>query len=165
MATYLQYADESLQITGEYPNARDANARLHTMHATFVQTATTIAQTILECELPRLMPGKVIVHPQLSWIRADDADANADLHIGYRAYTDSTGAAVVADDNYWLDNVDVGGGNIQGLWPAITGVTTAGARPLMFDAQDGLRIVVMIDTAMPNATDVIEVVVVYSTVD
>ena len=162
MATYLQYADESKEITGEYPRGLDVGGRLHAVHGTFVQTATTIAQTILECELPRTLPGRIIVHPELSWLRADDADANADLHLGYRAYRDQSGATVVADDNFWLDNVDVGGGNIQGLVAGITGVTTAGARPSMFDAQDGLRIVIMIDTAMPNATDVIEAHIVYS---
>lgn len=162
MATQVQYADESIQVTDEYPSGLDVGARMHTLHATFVQTAATIADTILEMELPRLLPGKVIVHPQLSWLRADDADTNADLHIGYREYRDANGDIQVADDDYWMGNADVGGGALQGLWPSITGITTAGARPSKFDAQDGLRIVVMVDTAMFNAADVVEVVVVYS---
>lgn len=165
MATYVQYAAESEQVLDEYPTGLMVGGRLHVCHGVFTQTAATIAEAILECEMPRLLPGKVVVYPMLSWIRADDADANADLHLGYRAYVDSTGTTQVADDNYWMDNVDVGGGDKQGLWPAITGVTTAGARPATFDAQDGLRIVVMIDTAMPNATDVIEVAVVYAHID
>ena len=162
MATYTQYADASKQVTGEYPSSMDVEGRLHVMHAKFTQTATTIGQAILECECPPLLMGKVAVYPHLSWLRADDADVNANLSIGYRAYTNSSGVVVVADDDYWIVDADVGGGALQGAWSAITGVSTAGAQPAIFDAQDGLKIVITVDTAMPNATDVIEVVVVYS---
>lgn len=165
MATYLQYADDAKQITGEYPTGLMYGARLHTSHGVFTQTATTIAQTTLECELPRLMPGKVVVYPAMSWLRADDADAGALLKLGYRTYNDSNLVAQVADDDYWMVAVAVGAGNIQGLWPAVSGVTTAGARPAVFDAQDGLRIFASVTVAMPNATDIIELVVVYSHID
>lgn len=165
MATYLQYADSSKQILGEYPSAVLVGARLHTCHATFVQTATTIAQTTLECELPRLLPGKVMVYPHMSWLRADDADAGALLAMGHRTYRDSTDTAIAALSTYWMTAVAVGAGDIQGLWPAISGVTTAGARPGTFDAQDGLRIFLTITVAMPNAADVIDVVVVYAHID
>lgn len=164
MATVNRYsAQHPTTLSGNTPGIY--NARLHVMYDQYTFTAEEGAADTIEIDFPRLLPGKVVIFPQLSWVRADDADANGDLHLGYRAYRDSAGDTQVADDNYWLDNVDVGGGDKQGLIPAITGVTTAGARPLVFDAQDGLRIFMTLDTGNANVGDIYSVCIVYAHID
>lgn len=160
MATDVQ-TPHHVTTLDEYPSALYNAAPLHVMWDLYTAAdaggTTNGARTI---EFPRLLPGKVVIFPELSMLVSDDMDASADLHIGHRAYVDSNGDTQAEDDNEWLDNVDSGGGAINATWADVTGYTSIGAR--VYDAQDGLRIFVTIDTADINANDTILLVVVYA---
>lgn len=103
----------------------------------------------------RLPPGKVRVHTDLCRVVCPVGTATADLHVGYAAYTGGDGVAVVADDNAFADNVDVGGGAIDAAFSLPAGGF------LEFDSLDGVDIEVMIDTANSPAAGDLVVSVVY----
>lgn len=153
------YTANRKETLGEYPLALITGGRYKVMHDTYTYAAAGAIGDVIT--FPKLLAGRVVVYPMMSWIRADDADTNAVLALGHNAYVNRAGTTVAANTAYWMTAVAVGAGNIQGLWPAITGITTAGARPGEFDAQDGLEIVMTISTAAANSTDVYELVVVY----
>src|SRR3972149_2817358 len=75
-----------------------------------------------EVNLLRLPPGRLTIFSQLSRIEATQEAVNADLHLGFRAYTEPDGDAVAEDDNAFLDNADAGGGAISSVFllPAVT---------------------------------------------
>lgn len=128
---------------------------------TFPSALGATAHTIYFAALPA---GKIQIIPHLSKLYADDADANADLHLGFDAYVGVDGVTVAADDNFWMDNVDVGTAAINAVWTGVTGITAAGALDVEFNTLRGLIPTVMIDTADSNAGDVIRLHIVYSVV-
>lgn len=106
----------------------------------------------------------VMVHPQLSLFGCSAMVATADLHLGYR-YIDPDTNLEVHDDNFWLDNVDAGGGAIvTDLLGDITGVVAAGLVPAsnVFKTRDGLDIEAMVDTANIEPTDTITLLMFFS---
>jgi len=102
-----------------------------------------------EVNLIRMEPGKRRILIDLCRIVASQMVATADLHLGYRAYTKYDGTAVVADDNAFLDNADVGGGDIDSAWvlPAVGYFDV--------DSKTNFIIYAMIDTANIEDTDTI----------
>ena len=118
---------------------------------TFTAAAGATAHTIYFAPLPA---GRIIVIPHLSKLIADDADATADLHMGYDSYVRYDTVTVAADDNFWLDNVDIGAGAVNAVLTAVTGVTAAGALPAEFNTLKGLTPTLMVDTADQNIGDV-----------
>jgi hypothetical protein len=105
-----------------------------------------------------------MVHPQLSLFGCSAMTATADVHLGYR-YIHPTTNAEVHDDNFWLDNVDAGGGAIVAdLLGDITGVVAAGLVPAsnVFRTRDGMDIEVMVDTAVMDVGSTIMLMMVYS---
>ena len=108
-----------------------------------------------EFNLFTLPPGRLIILPRLSQINTTQFEATADLHLGYRSYTDENGLTVAEDDNAFMDNVDVGGGALSGVWSAITGVVTA--EPYEIQTVNGLTLFVMIDTADIENADTLSV--------
>jgi hypothetical protein len=149
----IVYTANHKNRTTEYPLALTTGGRIH-----YMQDSVTIAGTegtaTMSVTFPKLLPGKVVVIPAISWMRADDAQAGALLALGYNAFVDSAGVTQPAVLNYWLSAAAVGAGDLQGLIPAITGVTTAGARPATFDAQDGLEVVMTVTVANADVGDV-----------
>lgn len=108
-------------------------------------------------KMVRLPAGHIRVHPGLSYYSASAMTATADLHIGFAAYNNQDGTAVAADDNYFADNVDIGGGADTWLvFPLPTGVA-----PVEFDSRDGIDIEVLIDTANCDLNDTIELWIAY----
>lgn len=65
-----------------------------------------------EVNLCKLPSGSVRVLTHLSRYLTSQYAASADLHLGFRAYTEPDGDVVAEDDNAYADNVDVGGGAI-----------------------------------------------------
>lgn len=112
-----------------------------------------------EFNLFTLPPGKLIILPRLSEIITTAFEATADLHLGYRSYRDENGLLVAEDDNAFMDNVDVGGGALAGVWASITGavVTT----PYTIETVSGLTLFVMIDTADIENADTLSVTCAY----
>ena len=103
-----------------------------------------------EVDLILLPPGRLRIYPDLSRIVTTQFGASADLHLGYRAYTEPDGDAVVEDDNAFLDNADAGGGALDEAWvlPAVG--------YLEVNTKEGLQIFAMIDAGNIEADDTIE---------
>ena len=160
MATAV-YSDNHQETLNEYPSALYTGTGLRYMYDTYTALtaggSTGGARTI---DFPRLLPGKVIVFPQLCHIDSTDQEAGADLHIGHRAYVNSSRVTVAEDDDEWAADVDSGGGALNGFWADLTGATLVA--PAVYDAQDGLRIFVTIDTGDISIGDTVTLVVVYA---
>lgn len=103
-----------------------------------------------EVNLFVLPPGYVSVYSYLSHLFTSAFVATADLHLGYRAYTDSDGSAVVADDNAFLDNADVGGGALDITWLLPTGYVKE------LDSMSGVTVYAMVDTANIEDADTLD---------
>ena len=103
--------------------------------------------TVSLCKLP---PGRIRIYPDFCRHITTAFEANADLHLGYAAYTNEAGTAVSADDNAFLDNADAGGGALDAAWvlPAIGYVD--------FNTQGGLVIQAMVDTGDMAVTDTLD---------
>ncbi len=115
-------------------------------------------QGVGEINLIKLPSGKIRIYPNLcEIITSPTFTATVDLHIGYRAYTDPEAStpAVIADDNYFADNLDPAT-VLKQSWPL----------PLIhpvFNTRDGFEIFIMLDTSTGlEDDDVIEGCVVYS---
>lgn len=105
----------------------------------------------------RLPAGKVRVYTNLCRIVCPIGTATADLHVGWAAYVSgATGLAVVADDNGFADNLDVGGAAIDAAFTLPAG----GIKD--FDSADGVDIEIMVDTAASPAAGDARVIVVFS---
>jgi len=118
-------------------------------------TAAGATGTAKMCRLPA---GKVRVYQNLCRIVCPIGTATADLHVGYAAYVSgATGLAVVADDNFFADNLDVGGAAIDAAFtlPLVTPFSD-------FDSADGIDIEIMVDTAASPAAGICYVVVVFT---
>ena len=160
MATAV-YSDHHKETLDEYPSAIYTGGGFRVMYDTYTALtaggSTDGARTI---EFPRLLPGKVIIFPQLCHIDSSDQEAGADLHIGHLAYVNSSRVTVAADDDEWAADVDSGGGALNSFWADLTGATLTA--PAVYDAQDGLRISVTIDTGDISIGDTVSIVVVYA---
>ena len=149
-ASSTQYAR---QIAGKTPWAdlADGKAKFSYTHALGAGTG--------EVNLIWLPPGQITVFHTASLIRASQMVANADLHLGHRAYYDPVaGATVAEDDNEWLDNSDVGGGAIDSalVLPAAPAAWT------VYNTQGGLIVYATIDTANMEDGDTINGYIRYS---
>ena len=95
-----------------------------------------------EINLLILPAGNITIISELSRRASSQFAASADLHLGYRAYTEPDGDAVVADDNAFGDNEDAGGGALtHAAWtlPAAPGLTS-------IDSRSGLTLYAMVDS-------------------
>src|SRR3990172_9848375 len=106
----VQYTDQTNSAEKVAPNII---GKVHIARFSYVHSAGAGTGEVNLIELPA---GKITIYPDLSRIVTTAFAATADLHLGYRAYTDSAGVAVVADDNAFLDNADVGGGALDQAW-------------------------------------------------
>jgi len=139
-----------------FADVSDVDTRLRVSYFSYTHTATEGAGTG-EVNLVRIQAGRIKVLSDLCRLVSSDMAANADLHLGFRAYTDeSAGTAVAEDDNAFADNLDAGGGALDQTWPlpAVGGIT-------LLDSQEGITIFALIDTGNIEDTDTIEGYVVY----
>jgi hypothetical protein len=109
-----------------------------------------------EINLIVLPPGRILIFPDLSRIVTTQFAASADLHLGFRAYTENDGDAVSEDDNAFLNDADAGGGALDSAWvlPAI------GYQ--VFDTRGGLIIYAMVDAGNIEDNDTIDGWVAYT---
>lgn len=127
------------------------------MRASSASLTFTSAGVTGTAKLIRLPAGKLRVYTDLCRFVCPAGTATADAHIGYAAYVSgATGLAVVADDNAFLDNSDIGGGAID------TAFVLPAVGYFDFDSADGVDIELMIDTAASPAAGECWVLVVYS---
>ena len=111
-----------------------------------------------EVNLLALPPGLYHIFPELSYISCSQFEANADLHLGHRAFYKADGTLVAEDDDEWSANSDVGGAARSGPWTGgfETGFNgTTSQAHADYDAATGLTIYVMIDTGDIAAGDTI----------
>jgi hypothetical protein len=105
-----------------------------------------------DVNLTRLPPGKIRILASACYVATSAFAANADLHIGLRAYTNSVGTAVAEDDNLLLDNADAAtGGNLSAGFATLT---VAGY--IEIDSREGVVVYGMIDTGNIEDTDTID---------
>lgn len=127
------------------PSARDAWGKLNM--AAFSYTHAAGAGTG-EVNLALLPAGHITINAILSRVITTAYAANADLHLGYRSYTEPDGDVIAADDNAFLDNADAGGGALDSTWllPATDYLTEINSAGL-------LTIYGMVDTGNIEDTD------------
>lgn len=103
-----------------------------------------------EINLIELPAGRITVYPDLSRLVSSAFAANADLHLGYRAYTGADNVAVVEDDNAFGDNLDAGGGALDQAW------TLPAVGYFRFNSRNGVLIYAMVDTGNIEDGDTID---------
>lgn len=110
-----------------------------------------------EVNLVILPEGKTTVYSQWSFVATSAMAAGADLHLGFRAYTEPDGDLVVEDDNAFMDNGDAATGITHAAFPlpAAPGVTHFNYGKSTTGISRGLVIYGMIDTGNIEDTDTI----------
>lgn len=149
------------QLKG-WGNASNVYGRMKHVYVDYVHTEAAGVYTL---NLVRIPERNIMVHPQLGLFGCSQMVSTADVHLGY-VYTTPAGV-LTADDNFWMDNVDAGGGAITtDLFGDITGVVAAGLVPAsnVFTTQDGLLITCTVDTANIEVGDTITLFLPYSVV-
>jgi len=128
------------------------------LRASSASLTFTAAGATGTAKIIRLPAGKLRVITDLCRIfTAQAGSTNSDLHVGYAAHVSgTTGLAVIADDNAFADNLDVGGAALDAAF------SLPAAGYFDFDSADGVDIEVMIDTAAGPATGEMWVLVVYT---
>lgn len=104
-----------------------------------------------EVNLVRLPVGQITIFSEFSRLASSQFVATADLHLGFRSYTEPDGDVIATDDNAFADNLDAGGGAItHAAWPvpSAPGLTH-------INSKTGLTIYAMVDTANIEDTDTI----------
>jgi len=144
----------------EYTNQVDGNKKAAPFHDKPVRYAPfsythAAGAGIGEVNLVRLLPGRIVVLPDLSRLVTSAFAANADIHIGTRAFTNPDGTAVAEDDNRFADNEDAGGGALDKAFPL-----PAGGKETL-DSRDGVIVYAMIDTGNIEDNDTIDGYVAY----
>ena len=110
----------------------------------------------------KLPAGTIRIYPQLSYLLTGNTSvATADLHVGYAAHTTQAGVAVVADDNAFLDNGDLGGAVLSGVLLLPTVATSIYTE---LDSQEGVDITITVDTANASIGETIQLVIAYTKV-
>lgn len=145
-ATYLAQAGGSAKVP-----LRDFGGKLRIAHFTYTHTA---GAGVGEINLVKLPAGKKKILNLLSHFRTSAMVATADGDVGYRAYTNTVGVAVVADPNALGDGLDVATGGDLGLPLPAVGY-------LDLDSSDEVTIFVDINTANIEDTDTIDGYIVY----
>lgn len=129
--------------------------RVASMEAIYTHAAAQGAGTG-ELNLFQLPAGKIRVFPDQSWVVTSQYALNADLHIGFRSYTEPEGTVVAEDDNAFLDNADVGGAALdQALTLPATGF-------LDINSRNPVTIYAMIDTGNIETGDTLWVYMAYT---
>lgn len=105
-------------------------------------------------KLGMLPAGRIFIIPQLCRLVTTQFAANADIHIGYAAHTDLSGATVSADDNAFYDNGDAGGG-------VLDVALTLPVEGLELNSREGIVIEAMIDTGNIETDDTISLMMAY----
>ena len=142
--TYADQTDEPLQ------SAKGGAELIIFETETYTHSAGASTGEINLCVLPA---GKITVFPFLSSVVTTAFASNADLHIGYRAYTEADGDTVVEDDNAFADNLDAGGGALN--------IVLSATGALQFDTPSGLHVFGMVDTGNIEDDDTIKLYIAY----
>lgn len=149
---------QSLQYNprAKFPADQTTNpgTRLHELAASLVFTAagfTTAATGDLS--LLTLPPGRLRIRLDLSRVKCPAGTTNADLDIGFAAYTKPDGTTQTAQANGLADSLDVGGG-------ALDQNLSAGTVSLV-DSASGVDVVASFDTANSPASGTLLVQIVY----
>jgi len=150
----IQYDNES--SGGAVKTAATNHGVLHMYKCTYVFTG---AGNPTAFPIGMLPAGSITVFPALSWLNCDDAAATADLDVGYGAFVNEDGTAVVADPNGWFDSVDIGTAAKYIPWTGTGGILTTG--PVQYNSKEGIPVTISSDTADQEVGDVVDVYVAY----
>ena len=151
---------EYAQQTGFIGGAMNAGRGLQHMAFSYTHALGAGTGEVNLCILPA---GFIRTFSGLSALDTSAVAANADIHLGFRAYTEPDGDVVAVDDNFFLDNGDAATGGAMTLIPAAPGVSVFRVRHSNGDYKGkGLVIYAMIDTGNIEDTDTIAGFIVYS---
>lgn len=149
----VKSVEYTLQTDAAQKAPVDVMAKMHVARFSYTHSAGAGTGEINLLEMPA---GRITIYSDLSRIICSQMAANADLHLGHRAYTKSDGTAVVEDDNAFLDNADAGGGALDQAWVLPAGGTT------QIDSRNGFVLYAMVDTGNIEDTDTISGWVAYT---
>lgn len=155
MAITTQLSDQLTNLDASpsvIENSHNLHGRLRVAFFSFTQSGTGDAGSSFEAV--RLPPGKVRLLGSLCNIEAAVAGASAKMDVGWDAYLDLDGTAVVADPDGILDNEDVdtlAHKTLAGSTVAI-GKITAGTKA--FESRDGVSIRLTFPVALADAETV-----------
>ena len=153
--TSIQYDNESTGNNNK--TALVDRSNLHMYHCTYVATTAGVGAAYPIGLLPA---GEITIHPSLSRLVSSAYVSTADIDVGYAAYVEEDGTAVVADPNGWFDSVDAGGGAKDLPWSASPGILTTG--PVTYESQEGIPITFSVDTADMSIGDTLDLYVAYT---
>jgi hypothetical protein len=100
----LQYAAQTSNPPVK-AEAHAAYAKLRAFRVNFTQVGAGSDGSI--ARLLKLPPGKITFFGDNSWLRTSDMGTNRVMDVGWAAYRDQNGEAVVADDNGLHDDQDI----------------------------------------------------------
>lgn len=143
MAVTTQYSTEYDQVYVDQPptllNPTEIHGRVRVAYVTHVQSGAGDATSSVA--LFKLPPGRVRLLLGSSFLYVNWTTASATLDLGWDAYTDLSGTAVVADPNGLADGIDV---DTVGLRSGEDLVTLAAILALggskVFESKDGVVI-------------------------
>ena len=150
----VQYDNEN--SGGAVKTSLEDKSNLHIYHCSY--TATT-AGTGAAYPIGKLPAGQITIHPSLSRLVTSAFVSTADLDVGYAAYTEEDGTAVVADPNGWFDSVDVGGGTKDIAWNGTGGIL---AGPVTYNSKEGITVTFSVDTADMSIGDTVDMYIAYT---
>jgi hypothetical protein len=142
-------SDYSKEVTAPIRKTVAANGVQVKKFATYTHALGTGTGAVNLGTLPQ---GTYWVYPYLSTIVTSAWEANADVHLGYRAYLKTDGTTATEDDNAFADNVDAAtGGTFNLTLP-----------PVLIEAAEPVVIFALIDTGDIANDDTLDVHLAYA---
>lgn len=138
MAVTAELSDQLTNVTAD-PVVLEDTTSLHGRKriAYFSHTQAAAGDANSTVDVVKLPAGKVRVFFQDSLIEHNWTTALVDMNVGWAAYTDSDGVAVVADPNGIDSAIDV---DTAGTFVPGSAVAAGTAKTMVFDSQDGVTL-------------------------
>ena len=150
----LMANQKDADATGARADSLAVDAKLHAAYVLYTHAAAQGNGTG-EIDMVRLPPGRLRIINDLCRVVSSAMAANADLHIGTRAFTNLDGTAVAEDDNRFADNLDAGGGVLDQIWPLPLGGVVE------LNSREGIDVYCLVDTGNIETGDTISLLCAY----
>lgn len=139
MAVTTQKSDIITNIDAStFNDSVDDGGTLHTIR--FLHDQSGAGDATSSVALVKLPPGRVRLYLNLSLMYVNWTTSSATLDLGWDAYTDLAGDAVVADPNGLIDGLDVDTVGVFSGEDLVTSLTNAAGGTYLFESQTGVTI-------------------------